>query len=61
MPLFRRRRPPWWTRPLMLLGVLAGLYHAERKAPLITEPVDLPWLIRQGRLLAKKVRERQER
>lgn len=53
--LFRRkRRPPWWSRPFMVMGVLAGLVYSERYASMLLSSIRMESLIGYGKDLYRK-------
>ncbi|MCB2197960.1 hypothetical protein KQI63_01055 [bacterium] len=50
----RRRKPPWWARPLPFIGVLLGLIFGERYAGHLLGSIRLEAVVRTGKNLYEK-------
>jgi len=50
----RRRRPPWWSRPFMVAGVVAGLVYSERYAPMLLSSIRMESLFKYGKELYRR-------
>lgn len=46
---WRRKKAPWYAVPLGFSGVVAGLLVAERIAPIISNYLQIEWLLKQGK------------